>query len=157
MKKILIILSILSALIIAGTAGVFAAWEWDSKTKSENNTVTVQAYAQIDVTYESGDGTEYDIAVKVSVSGFGATGERYDLYVQDVTYSDASGEVSQEWEYKTEAGEWMGFSSEGFMMEDEPQNGETYTLYLRKNAESNAENEEQKELRFTVALREVAA
>ena len=157
MKKILIILSILSALIIAGTAGVFAAWEWDSKTKSENNTVTVQAYAQIDVTYESGDGTEYDIAVKVSVSGFGATGERYDLYVQDVTYSDASGEVSQEWEYKTEAGEWMGFSSEGFMMEDEPQNGETYTLYLRKNAESNAENEERKELRFTVALREVAA
>lgn len=143
MKKILIVLSILSAFVIAGIAGVFAAWEWESKTKSENNVIAVQAYTDVLAEYRyPGHDDDFEIAVDFTINGFGTINENLKLYICDASYSstaslngDWNPYLSNIWQYKSDSEGWKQFTDRNFVLEDSPKYGATYSICLRKDPE----------------------
>lgn len=153
---------ILCALIMVGTGTVYAFWKWGNKLKTEQNTVFVESYSKLTVHTESGNGNDYDIAVHFTVNGFGAPAEGTVLLIEKISFScdessleDWNDYLPEIWQYRvSESGDWKELSSEDFILEKNPQCGETYTLYLSKQTVSGNEAYEDGALKLTGTLKE---
>lgn len=163
MKKYIAVLCIVLSFLLVGTGGVYALWRWENRQTIENNAVIAEAYSAVSAQYRyPGTEDDYEIAVDFTVKGFGAIDKKLRLYLSDISYSSAtdySGDwtahLAEIWQYKTATdGEWSAFTEQQFVLESAPQHGGVYTVFLRKNPDSESSDYQNGILKFSGVLKE---